>query len=228
MENLKKYLAECLGTFVLVFVGCGTAVFVGMDPSGGYLTVAFAFGLSIVAMAYVIGNISGCHINPAVSLSMFMRKKITGEEFAGYVVFQILGAIIAAGVLHLLVNLTSEHGLADLTGNLGANGIGNVGVGGGLIVEIILTFIFILTILGVTSDESKNRIAGLIIGLTYTFVHIIGISLTGASVNPARSIGPALFAGGDALTSLWLFIAGPLVGAVLAVFAFQFFAVKRD
>ena len=227
MESLKKYIAECLGTFVLVFVGCGTMVFVGVDPGGGYLTVALAFGLSIVAMAYVIGNISGCHINPAVSLSMFLRKKISGEEFAGYVVFQILGAIIAAGVLHLLVGITSDHGLADLTGELGANGIGSVGIGGGLIVEIILTFIFILTILGVTSDESKNRIAGLIIGLTFALVHIIGISLTGTSVNPARSIGPALFVGGDALTSLWVFIVGPLVGAVLAVFAFQFFATKR-
>ena len=228
MENLKKYIAECLGTFVLVFVGCGTAVFVGVDPGGGYLTVALAFGLSIVAMAYVIGNISGCHINPAVSLSMFMRKKITGEEFAGYVVFQILGAIIAAGVLQLLVNITSNHGLVDRTGGLGANGIGNVGIGGGLIVEIILTFIFILTILGVTSDESKSRIAGLVIGLTLAFVHIIGISLTGTSVNPARSIGPALFAGGDALTSLWVFIVGPLVGAALAVFVFQFFVGKKD
>ena len=227
MDSLKKYIAECLGTFVLVFVGCGTAIFVGVDPGSGYLTVALAFGLSIIAMAYVIGNISGCHINPAVSLSMFLRKKITAEEFAGYAVFQVLGAIIAAGVLQLLVSITSEHGLADLTGRLGANGIENVGIGGGLIVEIILTFIFILTILGVTSDESKSPVAGLVIGLTLAFVHIIGISLTGTSVNPARSIGPALFAGGDALTSLWLFIVGPLVGAVLAVFVFQFFATKR-
>jgi len=228
MENFKKYIAECMGTFILVFMGCGSAVFLGVDPMGGYLTVAFAFGLSIVAVAYVIGNISGCHINPAVSLAMFLRKKLSAKDLVGYVIFQIIGAIIAGALLKLLVSMGSAHGLVDFTGGLGSNGIGSVGIGGGLIVEVVLTFIFVLTILGVTSDESKSQIAGLVIGLTLVFVHLLGISLTGTSVNPARSIGPALFAGGDALTSLWIFIVGPLTGAVLAVIFFQFVVKKAE
>jgi len=147
MEQMKKYCAECTGTFVLTFMGCGSAVFLGCSPDGGHLAVALAFGLSIVAMAYVIGNISGCHINPAVSLAMFMRKKLSATEFAGYVVAQVVGAIIAAGVLRLLF----QFGLTDQTGGLGSNGVVNAGgIGGGLLIEIILTFIFIFVILGVT------------------------------------------------------------------------------
>jgi Glycerol uptake facilitator and related permeases (Major Intrinsic Protein Family) len=172
--------------------------------------------LSIVAMAYVIGGISGCHINPAVSLSMLIMKKLSVIDFVGYVVAQVIGAIAGAGLLKVV----SGFGVTDLTGGLGSNGIANVGVAGGLIVEVLLTFIFIFTILGVTSDESKGSVAGIVIGLTLTFVHIIGIPLTGTSVNPARSIGPALLAGGDALANVWVFIVGPLVGAALAAVVF--------
>jgi len=213
MVQVKKYCAEFIGTLVLVFMGCGSAVFLGCAPDGGHLAVALAFGLSIVAMAYVIGNTSGCHINPAVSLAMLLRKKIGVADFCGYVVAQIAGAIAASGLLKLLLSF----GLTDLTGGLGSNGVANAGgIGGALIVEVILTFIFVFVILGVTSDESKGGVAGIVIGLTLTFVHIVGIPLTGTSVNPARSIGPAIFAGGAALADLWVFIVGPLVGAVLA------------
>jgi aquaporin Z len=218
MENLKKYGAEFIGTLVLTFMGCGSAVFLGCAPDGGHLAVALAFGLSIVAMAYVIGNISGCHINPAVSLAMLLRKKLSASDFCGYVIAQIVGAVAASGLLKLLLSF----GLNDQTGGLGSNAVaGAGGLAGGLIVEIILTFIFIFVILGVTSDESKGSVAGIVIGLTLTFVHIVGIPLTGTSVNPARSIGPALFAGGTFLSDLWVFIVGPLVGAALAVLVFS-------
>ncbi|MCL1793452.1 MAG: aquaporin [Oscillospiraceae bacterium] len=224
MEQIKKYCSEFIGTLVLVFMGCGSAVFLGCDPNGGHLAVALAFGLSIVAMAYVIGNISGCHINPAVSLAMLLRKKLGVVDFVGYVIAQIAGAVAAAGLLKLLLSFD----LADLTGGLGSNGVANAGgAGGALIVEVILTFIFIFVILGVTSDESKGGVAGIVIGLTLTFVHIVGIPLTGTSVNPARSIGPALFAGGDALANVWVFIVGPLAGAVLAVLAYALLSAAK-
>ena len=213
---LQKYLAEFIGTATLVFVGCGSAVALGCDPAGGHLAVALAFGLAIVATAYVIGGISGCHINPAVSLAMLMQKKLNVTDFVGYVISQIIGALFGAGLLKVIV----ASGVMDLTGALGSNGVANVGAGGAILVEIILTFIFIFTILGVTSDEKKGNVAGLVIGLTLAFVHIIGIPLTGTSVNPARSIGPALLAGGDALASLWVFIVAPLIGAAIAVLAF--------
>jgi len=218
MENIKKYVAELIGTFVLVFMGCGSAIFLGCAPAGGHLAVALAFGLSIVAMAYVIGNISGCHINPAVSLAMLLRKKLSIVDFCGYVVSQIVGAVAAAGVLKFLLS----RGLKDLTGGLGSNGVaGTNGICGALLVEVVLTFIFVLVIIGVTSDDSKGGVAGIVIGLTLTFVHIIGIPLTGTSVNPARSIGPAIFAGGSALTDLWVFIVGPLIGSVVAVIVYN-------
>lgn len=226
MLQIKKYCAEFVGTLVLVFMGCGSAVFLGCEPEGGHLAVAFAFGLSIVAMAYVIGNISGCHINPAVSLAMLLRKKLSVVDFIGYVIAQIIGAIAAAGLLELLV---SSFGLDDWTGGLGSNGVaGAGGPVGAIIVEIILTFIFIFVIIGVTSDESKSSVAGIVIGLTLTFVHIVGIPLTGTSVNPARSIGPALFAGGDAIAGLWVFIVAPLAGAALAVLVFSLVKPKGD
>ncbi len=214
---MKKYLAEFIGTAVLVLMGCGSAVFLGCAPEGGHLAVALAFGLSIVAMAYVIGNISGCHINPAVSFAMLLNKKLSAKDFCGYVIAQVAGAIAGAAVLKYL----STAAKLDLTGGLGSNGIANVGVVGGLVVEVVLTFIFLFTILGVTSDEKKGSVAGIVIGLTLTFVHIVGIPLTGTSVNPARSIGPAIFAGGAALSDLWVFIVGPLVGAALAVMAYK-------
>ena len=222
-DSFKKYFSEFIGTGVLVFMGCGSAVFLGADTAGGHLAVAFAFGLSIVAMAYVIGNISGCHINPAVSLAAFLDKRIKGAEFVGYVVSQIVGAIGGAALLYVMSKIAG----IDLTGGLGSNlAAGAGGVVGALLIEIILTFIFVLTILGVTADSSKGGVAGIVIGLTLVFVHIVGIPLTGTSVNPARSIGPAIFAGGDALKDLWIFIVAPLVGAALAALVYQLFKSK--
>jgi len=222
--GFKKYIAEFIGTAVLVFMGCGSAVFLGAAVPGGHLAVALAFGLSIVAMAYVIGNISGCHINPAVSLAALLDKRIKGSEFVGYVIAQIAGAIGGAA---LLLAMSSCAGI-DHTGNLGSNLVaGAGGIQGAILIEVVLTFIFVLTILGVTADSSKGGVAGIVIGLTLTFVHIVGIPLTGTSVNPARSIGPALFSGGAALTDLWVFIAAPLAGAILAALVFQLFKSKK-
>ena len=221
---MKKYIAEVIGTMVLVFMGCGSAVFLGADSPGGHLAVAFAFGLSIVAMAYVIGNVSGCHINPAVSLGALLDKRITLVEFCGYVAAQIIGGIAGAAKLFFLSSLVG----VDQTGALGSNGVANAGgIAGGLYIEVILTFIFVLVILGVTADKSKGTIAGIVIGLTLTFVHVLGIPITGTSVNPARSIGPAIFAGGQSLIDLWVFIVGPLVGAALAALVYQIFKAKK-
>ncbi len=216
MENIKKYLAELIGTCILVFMGCGSAMALGCDIPGGHLAVALAFGLAIVATAYVIGGISGCHINPAVSFGVFLSGRMSLTDFIGYVIAQVAGAIAGAALLMLLVGM----GMPDLTGGLGTNGVAVLGTGGSIIVEVILTFIFVFTILGVTGDESKGSVAGIVIGLTLAFVHIIGIPLTGTSVNPARSIGPALFVGGDALSSVWVFILGPLVGAGFAAIVY--------
>jgi aquaporin Z len=215
---IKKYAAEMIGTMVLVLVGCGSAAFLGVKPDGGHLAVALAFGLSIVATAYVIGSVSGCHINPAVSFGMLLSKRMSGKDFVGYVIFQIIGALIGAGILKYLTQIST---IGDQTGALGANGFGSVGMVGALVVEIILTFIFVFVILGVTADESKGAVAGIVIGLTLAFVHIIGIPLTGTSVNPARSIGPAVFAGGQSLSELWVFIVAPLVGAAVAALLYK-------
>ena len=224
MTQIRKYTAELIGTFVLVFVGCGSAVFLGADYYGGHLAVALAFGLSIVAMAYVIGNISGCHINPAVSLAMLLNKKLSIVDFFGYIGSQVLGALAGAGLISFILSQTY---LVDRTGALGSNSIGDTGILAGIIIEVVLTFIFIFVILGVTSDENKGSVAGIVIGLTLAFVHIIGIPLTGTSVNPARSLGPAIFAGGDVLAEVWVFAVGPFVGAILAVVLFCFLKERK-
>ncbi|WP_164172548.1 MIP/aquaporin family protein [Ruminococcus flavefaciens] len=223
MESIKKYVAEVIGTFVLVLLGCGTAMLVGCDAKngGGYILTALAFGLVIVGMAYCVGNISGCHINPAVSLAVLVSGGMTFTDFVGYVVSQCLGAIAGAGTLKLIFDLGN---VTDMTGGYGANGLAGVNgnAGAGVIVEIVLTFIFVLTILGVTSKNAKHgSFGGLIIGLTLTLVHIFGIGLTGTSVNPARSLGPAILAGGDALNDLWVFIVGPFVGAAIAAVVYK-------
>ena len=215
---MKKYACEFIGTCVLVLFGCGTAVVTG----GNLAVTALAFGLSIVAMAYVIGNISGCHINPAVSLAMLISKKMSAKEFAFYVVSQVLGALLGSGLLYLIL-LNTDLG----TSALGANGYGTlsatgISLLGAIVVEVILTFMFIYTILGVTSDENKSAIAGIVIGLTLTFVHIIGIKLTGPSVNPARSLAPALILGGEALKQVWVFIVAPFIGSALAALTFKY------
>ena len=225
---MKKYIAEFIGTAVLVVLGCGTAMLVGCDAAagGGYILTALAFGLVIVGMAYCVGNIFGCHINPAVSLGVLMSGGITVKDFLGYVVSQCLGALAGAGLLGAIFGL---GGVKDMTGGFGSNGL--AGVGGsavaGLLVEIVLTFIFVMTILGVTSKKAGHgSFGGLVIGLTLVLVHILGIGLTGTSVNPARSFGPALvaaFAGNAApLSCLWVFIVGPMVGAALAAVVYKF------
>ena len=224
MTSIKKYVAEFIGTMVLVTLGCGTAMLVGCDASNGcgYILTALAFGLVIVAMAYSIGNISGCHINPAVSLAVLMTGGMTGSEFLGYVAAQVLGSLTGSGILALIF---IEGDVIDKTGGFGANGL--AGVNGsalaGLVVELLLTFIFVLTILGVTSKKKGHgSFAGLVIGLSLTLVHILGIGLTGTSVNPARSIGPAIAAAingnSDPIKSLWLFIIAPMFGAAIAAF----------
>ena len=189
---MKKYVAEFIGTLTLVVLGCGTAMLVGCDSANGcgYILTALAFGLTIVAMAYSIGNVSGCHINPAVSLGVLINGGMEVKDFVGYIIAQCLGAFAGSGLLALIFSL---GGITDKTGGFGTNGL--VGVGGsavaGLIVEIVLTFIFVIAILGVTSSNaSHGSFGGLVIGLTLTVVHILGIGLTGTSVNPARSIGP--------------------------------------
>ena len=224
---MKKYLAEAIGTCTLVVLGCGTAMLVGCDAAagGGYILTALAFGLSIVAMAYCVGNISGCHINPAVSLAVYLSGGLEKKDFAGYVVAQCIGALIGSGLLALIFSLGK---VTDMTGGFGSNGL--AGVSGnafaGLVVEIVLTFIFILCILGVTSSKAGHgSFGGLVIGLTLTGVHILGIGLTGTSVNPARSIGPAIvaaIAGNTApIACVWVFIVGPFVGAFLAAATYK-------
>lgn len=228
MESIRKYIAEFIGTMVLVTMGCGTAMLVGCDAvnGGGYILTAFAFGLVIVGMAYCIGNISGCHINPAVSLGVLISGGITVKDFIGYVISQCLGAFAGTGLLFGIFNLGDVQ---DKTGGLGSNGLAGVNdvAIAGLIVEIVLTFIFVLTILGVTSKKAGHgSFGGLVIGLTLTLVHILGIGLTGTSVNPARSIGPAIVAAIDGkdtpVSCLWVFIVGPLVGAALAAVVYNF------
>ena len=228
MNSFKKCFAEFIGTAVLVFMGCGTAMLVGCDAAngGGYILTALAFGLTIVAMAYCIGNISGCHINPAVSLGVLMSGGMSFKDFIAYVISQCAGAFAGAGLLSLVF---STGKVMDMTGGFGSNGLAGVNdsVLAGILVEVILTFIFVITILGVTSKKHNHgSFGGLIIGLTLTFVHIFGIGLTGTSVNPARSFGPALVAlikGNSApMGSLWVFIVAPLIGAALAALIYKF------
>ncbi|MBQ3381649.1 MAG: MIP family channel protein [Oscillospiraceae bacterium] len=224
---MKKYLAEAIGTCTLVVMGCGTAMLVGCDSimGGGYILTALAFGLSIVAMAYCIGNISGCHINPAVTLGVFLSGRMEKKDVAGYVVTQCVGALVGSALLALIFKLGHVE---DMTGVFGCNSL--AGVSGNafaaLLVEIVLTFIFVLCILGVTSPKANHgSFGGLVIGLTLTGVHILGIGLTGTSVNPARSIGPAIVAAiaGNVgpLVCLWVFVVGPLVGAGLAAACYK-------
>ena len=217
---MKKFIAELIGTCVLVTFGCGTAMLTGCEHWGGYLLTALAFGLVIVGMAYCVGNISGCHINPAVSLAVFMNKGMSGKDFGLYVVAQCLGAWLGGGILALIFGVAE---IEDATGGFGSNGLGGVNGSAiaGLIVEVVLTFVFVLVILGVTSKKANHgSFGGLIIGLTLVLIHIFGIGLTGTSVNPARSFGPALVAliagNPEPIKVLWIFIVGPLAGAALA------------
>lgn len=211
---MKKYFAECLGTFVLTFLGCGTAMFLGCGTPAGVVGTAIAFGLAVVAMAYTIGEISGCHINPAITLGVFLSGRMNAKDCGMYMVFQIVGAILAAAVL---AGIVATDPTAVITTATGANAC-TYGVTNGLIVEIVLTALFVLVVLGATAktNGATNNFAGLAIGLSLILIHLVGIHFTGTSVNPARSIGPALFQGGQALADLWVFIVGPLIGGALA------------
>ena len=208
---MKKGIAEFIGTFVLVLFGTGAAVLGGGIEGIGTLGIAMAFGLSIVAMAYSIGTISGSHVNPAVSIAMYVNKRLSLSELAYYIVGQVLGAVVATGVLKIILS-TSDMAVT----NLGQNSFGALGAGGAFLVEAILTFIFILVIIVVTGKHGSPEFAGLVIGLTLVLIHLLGIPLTGTSVNPARSFSPAIFAGGEALSQLWVFIVAPIVGGILA------------
>lgn len=215
---MKRYISELIGTMVLVLFGCGSAAIAGSLL--GNLGIALAFGLSIVAMAYVIGDISGCHINPAVSIGMWIDGRMETKDLIMYIIFQCIGAIIGIGLLAVIINSAPLLGGYAATG-LGQNGFGSASsvgldVVGAIIVEIILTFVFVFTVLGVTKKAENSTVAGIVIGLTLAFVHIMGIPLTGTSVNPARSLAPALFLGGQALQQVWVFILAPIIGAVIA------------
>ncbi len=214
----KKFTAEVIGTFILVFFGCGAAAIAGADgvTGVGLTGISLAFGISIVAAAYGIGQISGAHLNPAVSLGVLLAGKMSAGDFVTYVIAQVVGAILAAAALYLILS-----GSPAWTGGLGTNGYGE-GYGGGfsltsaLVFEVVATFLFVTVILGATQAGAPAGFAGLAIGLTLAGIHLVGIKVTGVSVNPARSIGPALFVGGAALSQLWVFIVAPLVGGALA------------
>ena len=223
---MKKYVAECLGTFVLTFLGCASAMFIGCGTPAGVVGVAIAFGLTVVAMAYTIGGVSGCHINPAITLAVALSGRMSWKDACGYWVGQLIGGIIAGALLMLVANVVAAP---DLTGALGSNGVANAGgVGGAFLVEVIATFLFVLVVLGTTDAKvGAGNFAGLAIGLSLILIHLVCINLTGTSVNPARSIGPALFAGGQALKDVWVFICAPLVGGALSALCWKYFAPAK-
>jgi aquaporin Z len=227
-SDMQRYMAELLGTFVLVFVGCGTVVLAGntLDNTG----VALAFGIAVMTMVYAIGHISGCHINPAISIAMYVRGKISSKDTVMYIIFQCIGAIIAAGVLLAIANSMSGYDI-DVNG-LGQNGWGEdygneVGTSGALLTEVVLTMIFLLVIFGATSKEAPSGFAGIAIGFALAMIHLVSIPVTGTSVNPARSLGPALFVGGDAIAQLWLFWVAPIIGALIAVIIWRLILEDR-
>lgn len=216
MKNLKKYAAEFIGTFVLVFFACGVAGQICDGSIPGLIGTALAFGLVIVAMAYSIGNISGCHINPAVSIAMLASKKMSAKDFCGYIVAQYLGATAGAGLLYAIVGDNQK---------LGANALYECNPWTSLVIEVILTFVFVLAILGVTSKAENGSVAGLVIGGALVLVHLLGISFTGTSVNPARTFGPALFSG--SLDIYWVFLLAPLAGGILAALVYGWLAEEK-
>lgn len=221
---MKKYIAELVGTMVLVLLGCGSAVFAGgaADTVGagtGTIGVALAFGLSVVAMAYCIGGISGCHINPAITLGVWMSGRMESKDALMYMLFQVIGAIVGAGILAALVS-TGGHAGPTMTG---ANSFDVGETAQAFLAEAVFTFIFVLVVLGATDQkQGAGNMAGLAIGLTLALIHIVCIPITGTSVNPARSIGPALMEGGQALSQLWLFIVAPLVGAAFSSLVWKY------
>lgn len=231
----KRFAAEFIGTFWLVFGGCGSAVLAAkfLDPSGtqlgiGFVGVALAFGLTVLTMAYAIGHISGCHLNPAVSVGLWAGKRFPASDLVPYIVAQVAGAIVGAGVLYVIA--TGKAGFST-AGGFASNGYAEHSPGGyslaaALVAEIVLTFFFLMIILGSTDGRAPAGFAPIAIGLGLTLIHLIGIPVTNTSVNPARSTGPALFAGGWALAQLWLFWVAPIVGAALAGFVYQWLGAE--
>jgi aquaporin Z len=226
VKDTQKYVAEFLGTFTLVFIACGVAVVSGAD----LVATAFAFGLVVLAMVYAIGPISGCHINPAISIAMLVAGKMKGKDCLMYIIAQFLGAIVGAGLLLVVLNGTESYSLTSSSApfhGLGQNGYGDGSPGFNLaacfLAEVVLTAIFLFAIFGSTSKAAPKGFAGISIGLTLTFVHLVGIPITGTSVNPARSFGPALFVRGDAISQVWLFLIAPVLGAILAALVWKLF-----
>lgn len=221
----RKFVAEFLGTFALVLVGCGSAVIAG--DKVGFLGISFAFGLTVLAMVYAIGHISGCHINPAISVAMLVAGKMKLKDTILYVIAQCIGAIAGAAVLYWIAS-----GLPGYAGGLGQNGFdagspGGYPLGSALVFEVVFTALFLLVIFGATSKGAPAGFAGIPIGLTLVLIHIVGIPVTGTSVNPARSLGPALLVGGQALSQLWVFIVAPLVGGILAALIWRFLLERK-
>lgn len=219
---MKKPLAEFIGTFTLVLLGCGSAVFAGSDI--GLVGISFAFGLALIGMAYGIGPVSGCHINPAVSLGAVAAGRMSFAEAVPYMIAQVAGAIVAALVLMTIASGKADYSVAE--NGLGQNGwgagyLGEYAMASAFLFEVVATFLFMVVILGSTGERANPAFAGLAIGLALVVIHLVGINITGVSVNPARSIGPALFAGGTAIAQLWLFILAPIIGAVAAGLLFK-------
>ncbi len=226
---MKIFIAELIGTFTLVLLGCGSAVLAGGEV--GQLGIAFAFGLAIVAMAYGIGPISGCHVNPAVSFGAFVAGRLSMNAMFQYWAAQFLGALLGAGVLYLIATGKAGYDLA--ANGLGQNGwgpgyLGEYNLTAAFVFEIVATFLFLVVILGSTQKSAPGMVAGLAIGLTLTVIHIVGIQVTGVSVNPARSFGPAVIVGGTAISQLWLFLIAPLIGAALAGLLFKQKLIETD
>jgi aquaporin Z len=230
METGRKFFAECVGTFILVLGGCGTAVFASSQSFAGILGVALAFGLAVVAAAYAIGHVSGAHLNPAVSIGMWVCGRMPGRDLAPYICAQILGAVAAASVIFLIaVNREGSAGIGDFAANgYGEHSPGGYNMPAAFIAETVLTFVFLLVVLGVTGKNAPVGFAGLIIGLTLTLIHLVSIPIANTSVNPARSVSQALFAGCWALEQLWLFILAPVAGAALAGIVYKNVFRQKD
>jgi len=227
---MKKYLAEFIGTFALVFIGCGSAVIAGSYI--GFLGIAFAFGLTLLVMVYAIGGISGCHVNPAVTIAMLLGGKIKVKDAVGYIVVQCIGAVVAAGVLYFIVKDRST-GYSLAANGLGQNGYGALSIGGYTLIacfvaEVVLTALFLFVIFASTSSYAPKGFAGIPIGFALVFIHIIGIPITGTSVNPARSLGPALFVQGEAINQLWLFWLAPIIGGIIAAIVWRYLFEKKE
>jgi aquaporin Z len=226
---MRKWLAELIGTFALVLIGCGSAVIAGGHI--GFMGISFAFGLAVLAMVYAIGPISGCHINPAITVSMLVAGKISAKDCVGYIVAQCVGGIIAGAVLLMIASGKADYSVA--TAGLGQNGYGlhspaQYSLAACFVAELVLTAIFLFVIFGSTHESAPKGFAGLAIGLSLVFIHLVGIPITGTSVNPARSLGPAVFAGGEAISQLWLFIVAPILGGILAALVWKAWFERRS